>query len=331
LHGHRWVVPGPARSAAQPIPTASGDFVGGETSLPGEGVQNSAMTKGVSQFEDTKIFGPANSFSFTINEGSFMGPPLVGIGAVGEWHMHCHVLSHMSDGMMGSLLIIDDSEPEITNVPLQEANWDLVSGKVVSLPGDREMCSADVNASSSEPKTVVMDDDFYDPEELTIEAGSQVVWQNKGDDVHTATANDDSFNTKGVQIGQSSAPIAFNKVGEFRYECLVHGSSMSGKIKVIAATSKNAPAKVVMDDDFFDPEEVTIEVGSQVTWQNEGDVAHTATANNGSFDTEDVDAGDTSEPIQFDMAGEFRYECSIHGSTMSGKINVIRPSDSAKD
>ena len=28
-------------------------------------------------------------------------PPL------GEWHMHCHVLSHMGNGMMGSLLIVN--------------------------------------------------------------------------------------------------------------------------------------------------------------------------------------------------------------------------------
>src|SRR5262249_26065885 len=64
LHGHRWVIPGP-----------SGGKVGGEPP-PGAGVQVSPQNKGVSQFEDTRILGPANAFSFTINQGSFMGPPL---------------------------------------------------------------------------------------------------------------------------------------------------------------------------------------------------------------------------------------------------------------
>lgn len=110
IHGHRWVIPGP-----------SGDKVGG-TTPGGGGVQASALNKGVSQFEDTKIFGAANAFSFTINQGSFMGPPLAG-GAVGEWHMHCHVLSHMMSGkfsrMMGSLVIIGDDEPLVKDILLK--------------------------------------------------------------------------------------------------------------------------------------------------------------------------------------------------------------------
>lgn len=110
LHGHRWVIPGP-----------SGDKVGG-TTPGGGGVQASALNKGVSQFEDTKIFGAANAFSFTINQGSFMGPPLAG-GAVGEWHMHCHVLAHMMKDhlsrMMGSLVIIGDDEPLVEDILLK--------------------------------------------------------------------------------------------------------------------------------------------------------------------------------------------------------------------
>src|SRR5581483_1267642 len=89
IHGHRWVIPGPSATG-----TAGLQFGG-------------SMDMAVSQFEDTRVFGPANSFFFTIDEGnSFMRalPPL------GEWHMHCHVLAHMMDGMMGSLLIVNGGE-----------------------------------------------------------------------------------------------------------------------------------------------------------------------------------------------------------------------------
>jgi hypothetical protein len=99
-------------------------------------VQNSALDRGVSQFEDTKIFGPANSFGFAINQGSFMGPPLGG-GAVGEWHMHCHVLLHMDQGMMGSLLIIPSTEPKAADVPLPVGDTESLFRPVA---GERDMC-----------------------------------------------------------------------------------------------------------------------------------------------------------------------------------------------
>ena len=98
IHGHRWVVPGP---------------LGGDTGgapPPGAGVEISVLDQAVSQFEDTKLLGPANTFVFTINHKSFMGPPLE--MKKGEWHMHCHVLDHMeNDGMMGSLLIVAEGDP----------------------------------------------------------------------------------------------------------------------------------------------------------------------------------------------------------------------------
>jgi len=51
-------------------------------------------------------FGPANSFTFKINQGSFMALSSRRINRRRrDWrvHMHCHVLTHMMDGMMGFL------------------------------------------------------------------------------------------------------------------------------------------------------------------------------------------------------------------------------------
>ncbi len=100
IHGHRWVIPGPSGT--------------GSAALQQGGSQDTA----VSQFEDTRLFGPANSFSFTIDENSGGGlhfmrasPP------IGEWHMHCHVMAHMMDGMMGSLLIINGGENAAIPLP----------------------------------------------------------------------------------------------------------------------------------------------------------------------------------------------------------------------
>ena len=55
LHGHRWTIPGP--DGNDPVT-----------------IQGSPQNHPVSQFEDTRMFGPANSLAFTIDghSGSFM-------------------------------------------------------------------------------------------------------------------------------------------------------------------------------------------------------------------------------------------------------------------
>jgi plastocyanin len=50
-------------------------------------------------------------------------------------------------------------------------------------------------------------------------------------------------------------------------------------------------AKVEMQDFSFEPPTVTIQAGGKVTWQNEGETAHTATADDDAFDTGRVDPG----------------------------------------
>jgi hypothetical protein len=110
IHGHRWVIPGPDGNK-----NAGGGGVGDPNSI-----QNSALVRSVSQFEDTKILGPANSFSFTIVEDSGLNSFMRAEPALGEWHMHCHVLDHMMQGMMGSLLVVEKGQ--ILDLPHAQPN-----------------------------------------------------------------------------------------------------------------------------------------------------------------------------------------------------------------
>ncbi|HYI16847.1 MAG TPA: ScyD/ScyE family protein [Thermomicrobiales bacterium] len=61
----------------------------------------------------------------------------------------------------------------------------------------------------------------------------------------------------------------------------------------------------------YDPATITIETGQALTFTNAGRIAHTATANNGSFDTGSLPGGQ-SATIQFDNPGEFAYFCQPH-------------------
>jgi plastocyanin len=82
-------------------------------------------------------------------------------------------------------------------------------------------------------------------------------------------------------------------------------------------------AKVEMVDFSFKPTTVTIQAGGKVIWQNEGQVAHTATANDGSFDTGTVQPGKlASEAETFKTPGTISYHCTIHPQ-MTGTIKVV--------
>ena len=71
----------------------------------------------------------------------------------------------------------------------------------------------------------------------------------------------------------------------------------------------------------FSPENITVTVGTQVTWTNLDNVGHTATALDSSFDSGLLNNGE-SFTFQFDQPGTFEYRCTPHPS-MRGIIIVV--------
>lgn len=74
----------------------------------------------------------------------------------------------------------------------------------------------------------------------------------------------------------------------------------------------------------FDPPQLTVVAGAEIAFTNDGQEVHTATADDGSFDTGTVNAGD-SVSLTFDQVGTFAYHCSLH-PWMTGEI-VVTPTD----
>lgn len=71
----------------------------------------------------------------------------------------------------------------------------------------------------------------------------------------------------------------------------------------------------------FDPETITIPVGTNVTWTNNDPVLpHTATDDNATFDSGNIAAGGTYSYV-FTTAGTYAYHCKLH-STMTAVITV---------
>jgi len=80
--------------------------------------------------------------------------------------------------------------------------------------------------------------------------------------------------------------------------------------------------QVLIQDFAFDPPHIQIKVGDTVTWtQGTDEEPHTATADDGAFDSGTLsDQGETF-PFTFDEAGEFSYFCEIHPE-MLGLVTV---------
>jgi len=80
------------------------------------------------------------------------------------------------------------------------------------------------------------------------------------------------------------------------------------------------PNEVVISDFSYSPQEVTVEAGTTVTWRNEDGVAHTVTADQGGFNSGNIEGG-SEFTHTFSQAGEYPYHCEIHPS-MKGKVVV---------
>lgn len=88
-----------------------------------------------------------------------------------------------------------------------------------------------------------------------------------------------------------------------------------------------AGVSVTIKDFDFAPGSVTVNVGDTVTWNNNGPTLHTATANDGSFDTGNLKRGESGSHT-FTKAGTYRYICTPH-PYMKGTV-VVRAASSGQ-
>ena len=98
------------------------------------------------------------------------------------------------------------------------------------------------------------------------------------------------------------------------------GSSSGSDSKSAPAVSGQSSDKVSIKDFLYEPADVTVSAGTEVTFTNEDSANHTATANDGDFDTGTLGKGD-SKAITIDEPGTYAYICSFH-AFMKGQITV---------
>jgi len=71
----------------------------------------------------------------------------------------------------------------------------------------------------------------YDPDPVTVQVGGKVTWLNQDSAPHTATAEDDSFDTGTLEEGKLKSET-FKQAGTYDYICQIH-PDMHGVVEVV--------------------------------------------------------------------------------------------------
>ncbi|SRR5258708_4801042 len=80
-----------------------------------------------------------------------------------------------------------------------------------------------------------------------------------------------------------------------------------------SSSQKMTSKSVSIQNMAFSPATLIIKVGDQVTWTNQDSIGHSATADDGSFDTGIISQGQSGSNT-FTKAGTYTYHCSVHPS-----------------
>ena len=93
-----------------------------------------------------------------------------------------------------------------------------------------------------------------------------------------------------------------------------------GALEGPSTTLSAAEGVVVVQNISFNPARVAARVGQEVVWTvDDNGVSHSVTADDGSFDSGRLSAGDFKRT--FDQPGEVAYHCAVH-ARMKGTVVV---------
>lgn len=80
---------------------------------------------------------------------------------------------------------------------------------------------------------------------------------------------------------------------------------------------------ITIDAFEFQPGDITVQAGTEITIVNDDNANHTVTADDGeSFDTDNIEEGGATTTITIDEPGAYPYHCDYH-PTMTGTITVV--------
>jgi FtsP/CotA-like multicopper oxidase with cupredoxin domain len=210
----------------------------------------------------------------------------------GRFVYHCHFLHHEDEGMMG---VIDVAEPvRIDGSTVVPATARVTAGPALGHVVNSGVSVVWTNREHDECRIVAVDKDAFTGEPL--------------------------FASGTLTKGESFLHI-FDAPGVYRYRCVsAHNPSLDGSVRVAAEQT------IDIVDGAYQPELVTVAVGTTVTWTNRDSVPHTATAD--ALDASGAPLFDTGQFGQrvtrshtFAEPGNYGYHSAVDPE-MYGEIRV---------
>jgi plastocyanin len=208
----------------------------------------------------------------------------------------------------------------------------------------------------------------YDPDAAQVPAGNSIVWDNQDTVPHTATSGTGPqdpnsaqlFDTSIVNGGEESTAVQIQGASEGQtipYYCIVHpymtseltitaagqggggGAAQSGNTTGGGAggaaggggtTLTILEGSSIQGSPDYDPDELTVAAGSEVTVTNDDTLPHTVTSGTSpqdpnagqTFDTSLINGGESATlSLAQVAAGQYDYHCMVH-PYMTGKLTV---------
>lgn len=165
----------------------------------------------------------------------------------------------------------------------------------------------------------------------TIQHGFEIEIEGEDDSSGTGSGDDDGLKaeTNLLRPGQTTELTMNLPAGLYKVECLVPGHDdlgMEGFLEVredaplVRGGGNARPDAVSIANFAFDPAELEVAAGTEVSWTNDDRAPHTVTADGGAFDSGTLEPGDTFS-VAVEGNGPVTYACMIHPE-MTGTIVV---------
>jgi plastocyanin len=103
--------------------------------------------------------------------------------------------------------------------------------------------------------TVRMEDNFFDPANITVEPGTTVTWVQSGNNPHTTTSYDGLWDSGMIEGGSGvTFSFTFEEPGTFDYFCIPHEDlGMVGSVTVTGGTATASPTATGTATDTASP------------------------------------------------------------------------------
>jgi uncharacterized cupredoxin-like copper-binding protein len=205
------------------------------------------------------------------------------------------------------------------------------------------VASVNPKTQSTEPVTEIdlsLADIFFEPEELTIPADTDVTvhLSNDGASLHSFNVDDLGIHEE-VAPGETTDVVINAPPGEYEFYCDIPGHAAAGMVGTLivqgeatstgtegpeAGEDSTAPVVIELQDIRFVPPDLSVPANkpTTITLENTGAAPHNFSIDELGID-EDLDPGESKEVEINAAAGHYKYYCNVPGHEAAGMVGTL--------